>query len=197
MRKLSLSALMSIMVLVVNAQTATWVTEENGSHSSIGFALDHLVISEVTGEFEKYKVTVESAKEDFTDSKISFETEVASINTKDENRDKHLKSGDFFDVEKFSKISFVGKTLTKIEGKKYQLTGDLTIKGVTKLVTFDVRFGGTIKDPWGGTRAGFKITGAFDRNDFGLKYNSVLDSGGFAIGEEVRIVCNLELIKQA
>ena len=103
----------------------------------------------------------------------------------------------FFDAEKYQTIAFQGKSLKKVKDNQYELLGDLTIKDVTRPITFKVRFGGVVKDPWGGTRAGFKITGAIDRNDFGLRYNSVLDSGGLAIGEEVRIVCNVELVKQA
>ena len=179
------------------SQQTKWVSEENGSHSSIGFSIDHLVISETTGEFEDYKITVLSGRDDFTDAKIDFEAKVSSINTKDQKRDTHLKSADFFDVEKYQTIVFKGRSLKKAEGNQYELVGDLTIKGVTRDVAFKVKFGGVVKDPWGGTRAGFKITGVIDRNDFGLRYNSVLDSGGLAIGEEVRIVCNVELVKQA
>lgn len=179
------------------AQQTKWVTEENGSHSSIGFSIDHLVISETTGEFEDYNISVLSDRDDFTDAKIDFKTKVSSINTKDEKRDEHLRGPDFFDAEKYETIVFRGKSLKKIEGNQYELSGDLTIKGVTRAIAFKVKFGGIVKDPWGGTRAGFKITGAIDRNDFDLRYNSVLDSGGLAIGEEVRIVCNVELVKQA
>ena len=179
------------------AQQTKWVSEENGSHSSIGFSIDHLVISETTGEFEDYSISVLADRDDFTDAKINFKTKVSSINTKDEKRDEHLRSPDFFDAEKYETIVFRGNSLKKIDGNQYELLGDLTIKGVTKAIAFKVKFGGIVKDPWGGTRAGFKITGTIDRNDFGLRYNSVLDSGGLAIGEEVRIVCNVELVKQA
>ncbi len=198
MKKLSLSFIILFYGIVfdVLAQQTRWVTEENGSHSSIGFSIDHLVISEVTGEFEDYSVVVLSDRNDFTDAKISFETKVHSINTKDPKRDEHLRGADFFDEENYEKVTFLGKSLKKIKDNRYELVGDLTIKGVTRPVSLAVKFGGVIKDPWGGTRAGFKITGTIDRNVFGLKYNSILDSGGLAIGEEVRIVCNLELLKQ-
>ncbi|MDN5215441.1 YceI family protein [Fulvivirgaceae bacterium BMA12] len=199
MKKLSLSFIILFYGIVFNvvAQQTRWVTEENGSHSSIGFSVDHLVISEVTGEFEDYSVVVLSDRSDFTDAKINFETKVHSINTKDAKRDEHLRGADFFDEENHKTVAFVGRSLKKIKDNRYELVGDLTIKGVTRSVSLDVKFGGVIKDPWGGTRAGFKITGTIDRNVFGLKYNSILDSGGLAIGEEVRIVCNLELLKQA
>ena len=200
MKKVSLSFIVLFFYGVVfkgHAQETKWVTEENGSHSSISFSIDHLVISEVTGEFEDYTVVVLSDGDDFTDAKINFEANVNSINTKDPKRDEHLRGADFFDEENYKTVTFLGKSLKKIKGNRYELEGDLTIKGVTRSVSLDVKFGGVIKDPWGGIRAGFKITGTIDRNAFGLKYNSILDSGGLAIGEEVRIVCNVELLKQA
>ncbi|MDN5202947.1 YceI family protein [Fulvivirgaceae bacterium BMA10] len=179
------------------SQSTKWISEENGSHSSIGFAVDHLVISETTGEFEDYTITVLADKEDFTDAQFEFVAQVESINTKDAKRDEHLRSGDFFEASKYQTITFKGKKFKKVKDNRYKVTGDLTIKGITKTVTLDAKFGGIIKDPWGNTRAGLKVFGAIDRNDFGLKYNATLEAGGLLIGEEVRITCNVELIKQS
>ncbi len=176
------------------APSTVWILDP--SHSSIGFAIDHLVITETKGEFEKYSVNIVSDKPDFTDATFDVTIEVGSINTKNADRDKHLKSSDFFDVEKYNNITFKGRSFKKVKDNQYKITGDLTMHGATKSVTLDAKFGGIIKDPWGGTRAGVVVSGEIDRYEFGLKYNSVLESGGLAIGQKVKIACSLELIKK-
>lgn len=162
----------------------------------MNFAVDHLMISETTGKFEKYDVDVKSDKPDFSDAKFNVSIQTASINTNDAKRDEHLKNADFFNVEKNPTITFVGKKFEKLKDGKYKVHGDLTINGVTKPVALDGKFNGIVKDPWGGTRAGLKVWGAVDRYDYGLKYNSILEGGGFAIGKEVRINANIELVKK-
>ena len=174
-------------------QSTSWKVDP--SHSSIGFSVDHLVISETVGEFNQYEMDIRSDDSNFTDASFEIIIKAESIDTKDADRDKHLRSADFFDVEQFPEITFVGKRFKKVEGKSYKVTGDLTIHGITKSVEFDAEFGGIVNDPWGGVRAGLKLWGEIDRYDFGLKYNSVLEAGGLAIGQEVRIACRLELIK--
>jgi len=149
----------------------------------------------VSGQFQEYEGTVVTTKEDFSDAKIDFSITVKSIDTDNEDRDNHLRSADFFDVEKYPKITFSSKEIKKVGEHQYQLIGNLTLHGVTKEVILDAKYGGTIKDPYGNVKAGFKITGVIDRTDFGLKYNSVMDAGGMMIGEEVTIICKVELIK--
>lgn len=195
MKKLTtILVVLMLTVFSVTAQKTKWTFDK--VHSKIQFDVAHLVISEVTGQFQDYEGTVLADKADFSDAKIDFSIDVKSINTNDENRDRHLQSADFFDVAKYPKITFKSKSMTEAGKNQYKLTGDLTMHGVTKTVTFDVKYGGTVTDPYGNVKAGFKITGVIDRTDFGLKYNSVLDSGGLLIGEEITITCNVELLKQ-
>ena len=178
------------------AATQAW--DLDLSHSSLNFAVDHLGISETTGKFDKYEVAVKSDKEDFTDAEFSVTIFTDSINTADAKRDEHLKGKDFFEVAKNPTMKFEGLKFEKKNKKKneYKVVGKLTLNGVTKDVTLDGKFNGIQKDPWGGTRAGLKVSGAIDRYDYNLKYNSVLDKGGFAIGKEVRFNANVELVKK-
>ena len=175
------------------AQKTKWVFDK--THSNIQFDIDHMVISEVTGQFHEYEGIVLADKEDFSDAKIDFSIEVKSIDTDDGERDGHLQSPDFFDAEKYPNITFVSKSMKKNGKGQYKLTGDFTMHGVTKELALDVKYGGTVTDPYGNVKAGFKITGIINRPDFGLKYNSVMDTGGLMIGEEVTITCRVELLK--
>lgn len=194
MKKLSiLLSLVLIASLGMYAQKTTYGFDK--AHTNVRFSIAHMVISEVDGNFSDFDGKVVTSKEDFTDADISFKINVESINTDDAKRDEHLRSPDFFDVANNPEITFESKSMEKISEKEYKLTGDLSMNGKTKSVTLDVKYGGTIVDPWGNTKAGFKITGTINRLDWGLKYNSVMDSGGLLIGEEVDIVCNVELIK--
>ncbi len=170
--------------------------ELDPAHSSINFSVDHMVISETTGKFEKFTIEAKSDKDDFTDAEFSVEIETQSINTSDAKRDEHLKNKDFFDVEKNPKITFKGDKFVKGKKGAYKVHGQLTINGVTKPVILDGKFNGIIKDPWGKTRAGLKVSGEIDRYEFGLKYNSALEAGGLAIGQKVRLTANVELIKK-
>lgn len=174
-------------------QAINWKLDQ--SHSSVAFAVDHLVISETKGEFTDYTLHVHADKPDFTDADFEMKINVNSINTRDAERDKHLKSDAFFDAEKFPQIIFKGKRMARVKGSQYRVLGDLTMHGVTKSVILSAKFGGIVKDPWGGVRTGVTVWGELDRYDFGLKYNSVLENGGLAIGQKVRIQCSIELIK--
>ena len=194
MKIISLLIVALITSGVIFAQTTKW--DFDLGHSNIQFSINHMVISEVTGNFTSFEGTVLSDKADFSDAKINFTIKVNSIDTDNEKRDQHLTGTDFFDVEKYPEITFKGKSLKKVSGNKYKLTGDFTMHGVTKTIELEVKYGGTIKDPWGNTKAGFKITGTIKRYDFGLKYNSTLEAGGLMLGEEVELVCNIELTKQ-
>jgi len=184
--------LLIIIAGFINAQTK-WTFDK--SHSKVQFKVTHMVISEVTGQFKSYDGTVETSKDDFTDAKINFTIDVNSIDTDNQQRDTHLKSDDFFNAEKFPKINFVSKSFKKVGDKKYKLVGDLTIRNITKQVELDVVYNGTVKDPWGNIRAGFKVTGQVNRFDYGLKWNALLELGGAVVGENVDIIIDVELIK--
>ncbi|NUN10134.1 MAG: YceI family protein [Ignavibacteriaceae bacterium] len=166
------------------------------SHSNVMFNVTHMVISEVTGFFKGYDGKVSSkADNDFTDAKIDFTIDAKSIFTDNDKRDDHLRSDDFFNTEKFPTITFKSKSMKKGTGNSYKLTGDLTIRDITKTVTLDVTFNGNIKDGWGNERASFKIKGSVNRFDYNLKWNSLLEAGGAVVGKDVEIVANVQLIK--
>ncbi len=179
----------------LQAQTPKTTWNVDKSHSSVKFNIDHMVISEVEGGFKEFSADVKSDKPDFTDVKGSFTVDVNSITTDNEKRDAHLKSADFFDAEKYPNMTFTIKKFTKVNGKQYKVTGDLTLHGVTKTVILNAKFGGIIKDPYGLTRTGMTVSGEIDRYAFGLKYNAALEAGGLTIGQKVRIKINLELTK--
>ncbi len=188
----------TILLTTLLAETAvaqtTWNIDK--SHTKVKFSVTHMMISETTGEFKIYDGKVTSSKDDFTDAKIDFNIDVASINTDDEKRDGHLKSDDFFNAEKYPKMTFKSTSFKKVNDKNYKLIGDLTIRDVTKKVEFDVVYNGTMKSPWGATAAGFKLNGKINRTDYNLKWNVALEAGGVLVSETVNIECNVELIKQ-
>lgn len=194
MKKSVLSLAFLLIAGFAFSQATNWKIDN--SHSNVTFEIDHMVISTVTGKFQEFEGDIKSDKADFSDATISFTIQAASVNTNNEKRDDHLRNEDFFDVANHPEITFVGKKLTPESGKEYKLVGDLTMHGVTKEVELDVKYNGTVKDPWGNTRAGFKVSGELDRTDFGLVYNSALEAGGLVIGEEVDIQVNLELVKE-
>lgn len=181
--------LISASFLNVNAQTK-WVIDP--VHSSVNFTIEHLVISEVEGKFKTYNGTILASKPDLTDAAIAFEVDVKSIDTDNEMRDKHLIGNDFFDADKYPKMSFKSTSFKKISGNKYVLNGNLTMHGVTKPIKFDVTYGGTAKDSYGNTKAGFKAKGTVNRYDYGLKYNSVTEAGGATLGKVVDIDLKLQ-----
>lgn len=180
------------LISVSLAQTAkTWNVDK--MHSSIKFAVSHLVISEVDGSFKIFDGNILTANEDFTDAKINFTVDVNSINTDNNSRDGHLKSNDFFNVEKFPSMTFVSSSFKKKTGSTYELIGDLTIRDITKKVTFAVKYGGTTKDPYGNTKAGFKATGTINRLQYGLKWNTLTEAGGAIVGSKIDLTINLEM----
>ena len=165
-------------------------------HSEIKFKVKHLMISHVTGAFKSFDATMESEKEDFSDAKISFEADVNSIDTNQDQRDAHLKSDDFFNAEKYPKIKFVSKGLKKVSGDEFKLTGDLTIRDITKELTMDVDFGGTTLDFYGQQKAGFELTGKISRSDFNLKWNAVTEAGGVVVSDEIKLQLEAQMVKQ-
>ncbi|MBI1933711.1 MAG: YceI family protein [Ignavibacteriales bacterium] len=194
MKTIKIAAVLLLIAGVNFAQT-TWSIDK--SHSKIGFSVTHMIITETEGQFDNFDISVESKSDNnFEDAKINFSADVNSINTDNEKRDQHLKSDDFFNAEKFPKMTFIGKSFKKVSEKNYKLVGDLTIRDVTKSVTLDVKYNGTVKDPWGNTKAGFKISGVINRFDYGLKWNAALETGGLVVSEDVTININLELNKK-
>lgn len=171
------------------AQTS-WTIDK--AHTKIGFNVVHMAVAEVEGKFNDFDATVSSNSEDFSGAEISFTAKVASIDTENERRDNHLKSDDFFNAEKYPDLTFKGKLVK--EGNGYKLKGDLTIRDVTKAVSFDVAYNGTI-DTGRGIKAGFKITGKINRQDYGLKFNAALGSGELVVANDVEIVGKIELNK--
>lgn len=170
-----------------SAQTQ-WVIDKN--HTDIRFTVTHMMISEVDGEFKDFNATVVSHSDDFNGADVKFTAKVASIDTDNQRRDGHLQSDDFFNAEKFPELTFSGKI--EKQGNDYFLVGDLTIRDVAKPIRFDVTYNGTI-DLQNGRKAGFKISGAVDRFDYGLKWDRTIETGGLVVGREIQITCNVEL----
>lgn len=173
----------------------TWAIDP--THSEFGFKIRHLMITNVSGVFGKFDIIAETDNEDFSSAKISAKLDPASINTNNAQRDAHLRNEDFFEVEKYPEILFESTEVKAKDEENFLLLGNLTLRGITKPVELNVEFSGVIaKDPWGLQRAGFTVTGKINRNDFGLSFNSILDTGGLALGEEVKLQGEIQLIKQ-
>jgi polyisoprenoid-binding protein YceI len=171
----------------------TWVLDK--AHTNIEFNVTHLVISEVNGNFREFDGTVISSSEDFEGAEVQFTANVATIDTDNEKRDNHLKSDDFFNAENYPQLKFSGNMVKN--GEKYLLKGEMTIRDITKPIQFDVKYNGKITDPWGNEKAGFKIMGVINRFEYGLKWNTMMEAGGAVVGEDVEIVCNVQLQKKA
>jgi len=171
----------------------TWTIDP--AHSTIEFVAKHMMITTVKGRFAEFIGTVVADEENLAESSVEVTMQTASIDTRSEQRDGHLRSADFLDVENYPEVTFRS---TRVEGTKeeFQLTGDLTIRGVTRPITLDVTFGGEGKDPWGGTRASFSAHGKFDRRDFGLTWNVALETGGILVSNEVKINIEAQVVLQ-
>lgn len=168
------------------------------AHSEIAFKVKHLMITNVKGVFKEFDASIYTTGEDFMTSEIDLWMNPASVSSGDAKRDEHLKSPDFFDVEKFKQISFIGNTYEKVDNDgSYTLYGDLTIRGIKKQVKLDVEFGGVMKDPWGNEKAGFTINGKINRKDWGLNWNAALEAGGVLVSDDVRISCEIQLVRQS
>ncbi|HWJ79463.1 MAG TPA: YceI family protein [Niallia sp.] len=172
-----------------------WTVDQ--SHSAVGFEVKHMMVSKVKGQFNNYTALVEATDlVDLTTASIEFKFDVASIDTRSEDRDNHLKSADFFDIEKYPSIDFKSTNITN-DGEDFKVTGDLTIKDVTKSVTFDVEFGGKGKNPWGVEVYGFEAEAKINREDFGLTWNAALETGGVLVGKDIKIKVELEVNPEA
>lgn len=174
--------------------TTQWILDP--THSELQFKVKHLMITTVTGSLKTFNASLSADSDEFDNASISFEAETGSIDTGNTDRDNHLKSADFFDSAQFPIISFISSSLAK-DGEDYVLKGDLTIKGVTKPVKLNAEFGGIATDPWGNTKAGFTLSGKINRTDFGLTWNAALETGGVMVSEDVKIVGELQFVKQA
>ncbi len=171
-----------------------WVIDP--AHSELTFRIRHLMITNVKGEFRNFDVLVESNGTDFSNGKAFVTIDVESIFTNSTDRDTHLKSADFFDTENHQKITFESTELNKLDEDNYQLKGILSIKGTNKPLVLDVDFGGFIKDPYGNEKAGFSISGKFNRKEWGLNWNAALETGGVMVSDEVRLSAEVQMIKQ-
>lgn len=166
------------------------------SHSEISFKAKHLMITNVKGVFKEFEGTVYTSGDNFLTSDIEFKMNAASVDTGAPDRDGHLKSADFFDVENFKEVRFKGTSLDKTDDENYVLMGDLTIKNVTKKVALEVEFSGVMKDPWGNEKAGYALSGKINRKDFGLLWNAALETGGVLVSDEIKINSEVQLLKQ-
>lgn len=173
-------------------KTTKWAIDP--THSEITFKVKHLMISNVKGEFRTFQANIDG--EDFTNSTISANIDASSISTNNNDRDTHLKSPDFFEVEKYPEITFVSTSLKKIDDNEYELVGNLTMKGTTKEIKLNTEFGGFMKDPYGNEKAGFSINGKLNRKDFGLNWNAALEAGGVMVGNEIKINAEVQFVKQ-
>ncbi len=172
----------------------TWALDP--AHSGIQFKAKHMMISTVTGGFDRFDVQLATEGDDFTKADIGFTAETASINTGNEQRDGHLRGGDFFDAENYPVMQFSGREFKKTGDDEFLLSGDLTIKDITKPVQFAVEFGGIGQDPWGNTKAGFTLSGKINRRDWDLNWNAALEAGGLLVSEDVKILAEVQFSKQ-
>ena len=181
--------------MTTETATTTWAIDP--THSEVQFKVKHLVISTVTGSFSQFDGAVETTGDDFTDAKISFSAAIDSISTGNVQRDGHLKSAEFFDIDNFPELTFTSTSTVKTGDDAYSVTGDLTMHGVTQPVTLTVEYGGQTQDFYGQTKAGFEINGTLKRKEFGLTWNGVTEGGGIVVSDDVKLVMNIQLTKQA
>jgi polyisoprenoid-binding protein YceI len=166
------------------------------SHSEIQFKVKHMMITNVTGNFFEFEGSVESDGTNFETAKIEFKAKIDSISTNSEQRDAHLKSDDFFSAEKYPYLTFNNGKLKSTGDDTYVLTGDLTIRDVTKTIELQAELGGIDKDPWGNEKVGFSLNGKINRKDFGLSWNALTESGGLLVSEEIRLFAEIQLVKK-
>jgi len=178
----------------MSTQTLTKWGIDN-THSEITFKVKHLVISTVTGKFRTFDANIETDNEDFEDAKVTFEADINSIDTNNEDRDNHLKSDDFFNAEEYPKMTFESTSFKKTGDGEYKLIGELTIRGNTKTVELDAEYGGTVMDPYGNTKAGFEVTGKINRKEFGLTWSAVTEAGNVVVSDEVKLIMNVQFVK--
>ncbi|REK00635.1 MAG: polyisoprenoid-binding protein [Bacteroidetes bacterium] len=189
-----LLSLLTALAFVTIANAQNWKLDN--AHSKIHFSAKYLLISDVTGEFKKFEGVINSERPDWSDLKADVTIDVSSINTENGMRDKHLVSDDFFNAEKYPTMTFKATGMKKLDGKKYVMSGDLTIRDVTKKVDLPVVYNGTVTDPWGNTKAGFKATGTLNRQDYNLKYANKAAAGEAVVSDDIDFTIDVVLIKQ-
>ncbi|MDR0230415.1 MAG: YceI family protein [Flavobacteriaceae bacterium] len=165
------------------------------THSEIGFKVKHMMFTNVSGKFNDFTATIKNDDAAFETSEISFTAKVASVDTNNEDRDNHLRSADFFEVEKYGELSFSSTNVQKKSDNDYAITGMLTIKEVTKEVTFKAEYSGLLTDPWGNTKIGLSLEGKINRKDFGLTWNAALETGGVLVGEDIKLFAEVQFAK--
>lgn len=174
--------------------TITWGLDP--AHSELQFKVRHMMVSTVTGHFKVMNATVTTEGDDMSTAKVHFTTDIDSVSTNNEQRDGHLKSGDFFDAANHPQIIFEGNGMEKTGEGEYKMNGTLTMRGVSKEITLHVEYGGVMQDPWGNTRTGFSATTKINRKDFGVSFSMVSEAGGIMLSDEVTIHANAEFVKQ-
>lgn len=177
------------------AVKTTWSVDP--THSEVQFKVKHLVISTVTGQFRDFIATLESDGDNFEGAKATFSAKIDSISTNHDDRDGHLKSADFFDAANYPSLDFESSRFIKAVDNTYDIIGILTLKGVSKEIVLKAEFGGVMTDPYGNTKAGFEIEGKINRKDFGLNWSAITEAGGVVVSDEVRLLLNLQFVKQA
>ncbi|UII20746.1 YceI family protein [Fulvivirga ligni] len=173
------------------ASSKTWVIDP--THSEVLFKIKHLVISTVTGSFNKFSGEAKTDGDDFSGAKVNFTIDVSSIDTNQPQRDGHLQSGDFFEAETYPEISFESISFSKVDDENYAMAGNLTMKGVTKPVALNVEYGGSAGDGHGNIKHGFEVTGVVNRMEFGMTWNKLTDTGGLGLGENIKLIANIQV----
>ncbi|MDB5054456.1 MAG: YceI family protein [Bacilli bacterium] len=168
----------------------------DSTHSSIDFTIKHMMIAKVKGTFNTFTAEIEADLADLTSASIRFTVDASSIDTRNTDRDNHLRSADFFEVEKYPEISFKSTHIKKTGDGEYDVTGDVTLHNVTRAETFSIVFEGAGKDPWGNEKVGFSGQGKIKRSDYGLTYNAVLETGGVLISDDIKLAIEIEASKQ-
>jgi polyisoprenoid-binding protein YceI len=187
---LAAGAALVTLSLAMAAETP-WVPD--AAHTQVKFVVTYMVISEVSGTFKDFDFTVIQRGEDFRSASLEATVKTASVNTENEQRDNHLRSDDFFNAERYPEMKFLSTAFEKTGENTYKVTGNLTIRDVTLPVVLEAVYRGTVIDPWGNTKAGFKATGSIRRQDFGVKWNKTLDTGGLVVSDEVQIILDVQL----
>lgn len=171
---------------------SNWILDKD--HSEIEFRVKHMMISNIKGQFQEFDITLNVPNNDLTNASAEAVINTASVDTKNSQRDDHLRNADFFDSEKFPKITFKSTNFEKVDGEDYKLTGDLTIQDTTKSIVLNVEYGGIAADPWGNQKAGFSFNGKIKRSEFGLTWNAALETGGVMVSDEVRINGEIQFV---
>lgn len=174
---------------------AKWIVD--ASHTNIGFTVKHMMVSKVRGSFTGIEGTIDGDPEELTSANIEFKVDMATINTHNEDRDNHLRSADFFDVEAHPQMTFVSTDIQKVDDSEYKVTGDLTIKGVTKKATFEAEYEGRATNPWGQEVVGYTVEGKISRKEFDLTWNQALETGGVLVGDDIKIAIEIEATPEA